>query len=600
MSDNPLVIVEKLFASDNTERGRRIKQELVEAYEKYMEDDTKRLNKLALSSAYFKVVSYILKKRIPEDGSYNLKLTPIELNVIDYGYMFPEFIDMPMEEVERELKKINWNTGSKDYLKFYSISGYINHEFHKMMGYFEIERLDNELEKVEEEYNDLVSEKRDILSSIIEKITDIYSTEQLLPYRDIILKMNTNLYRLTEAMLTMKKRVQEGEALSAEERTHLISIENNQKNLKRDRNLLYKENSLERKTIMTLTSLEDKYFKMIGEVQDKYHEVEDARKKREKFAGRKVRIPLSVKEEFISEKVEEIKELVDYASKRSKVVSFPFLTKKVLDNLPEKIQEIFLECERNDKKIFGNKEVRLHGMPKVLIGPGCGNSFFSYESGMFYVPIDFPNKLEDSIINGIVIYKWDMDETRELRDSFSELKKYKNKSFVELQKGLVKEYHTYITKECRGYKVMDKDIKEWFLWQIAPSKREKEEAENKKRDESLANVELKVETVDKIVDKEKVGSSLSENYGDVEEIFVSDRALNNFYRRINKILKWSDVRDRIVITPSENGGDIDIKLLGIDLDGVEIELLFNALLIQAKLRRYRGMEKENWNKKLKE
>ena len=64
MSDNPLVIVEKLFASDNTERGRRIKQELVEAYEKYMEDDTKRLNKLALSSAYFKVVSYILKKRI--------------------------------------------------------------------------------------------------------------------------------------------------------------------------------------------------------------------------------------------------------------------------------------------------------------------------------------------------------------------------------------------------------------------------------------------------------------------------------------------------------------------------------------------------------
>jgi len=45
-------------------------------------------------------------------------------------------------------------------------------------------------------------------------------------------------------------------------------------------------------------------------------------------------------------------------------------------------------------------------------------------------------------------------------------------SFVDLQRSLIRDYIMYITKEREGYKVFDKEIRDWFAWQVAPKKSE--------------------------------------------------------------------------------------------------------------------------------
>ncbi len=603
MSNNAYAILDALYDSDKTDRGRLAKEEILEAYNSYLEDPSKRMKKMTLTSAFFRTVMHILKKRIPKDESYTLNLTKTELQAIDFGYIFPDLIDCTIEETQKFLGEINWNTGTSEYLKFFSITGYINHEFHKIMGYFDLLGMNKEIQKLEHEYESLQNEKKQYLTDIIGQINEVYSVDTLFNFKNSILTMNTNIYRLTEALLTLKKRVQTGQALSAAERKNLIGIENKQKQIQRERNNLYKEHKIEHKTYLELNSLEDKYFKKIDECQDKFHKIEKAKKDMAAFKDIKSGMPLVEKEEFITEKVTEIQNLIDYASKRSKVVSFPLLTKKIPNDLPEQILKTFKDSEKFDQRLFKNKNVRIHGMPGVILGPGAGEGFFNYENSKFYIPLNYADKLEDSVIQGIVVYKWDMDETRELRDSFADIKKYKGKSFVELQKGLFKEYHTYTTKECRGYKVMEKEIKEWFTWQVAPTKEELqtyEENEGNEKNSLESDDNLQVKTVERIVDEADALPPVEENTPETKfEIKTSaDECLSEFYTRIQKILKWPDLTERIQFNKSEVNGDVDLVIKNIDVSDTESELLFHALLIQAKMKRLRGLERENWDKSI--
>lgn len=603
MSEQTFIILDKLFEGDRTDRGRVIREELVNTYNQYLEDPGKQLRKVAMTNAFFKAFSHILKKRLPKEG-YSLQLTTTELNFIDYGYVFPDLIPMPVAEVETMLGQLQWNTGSSDYLRFFSFSGYINHEFHRFMGYFELQELNKAIDQLKYEYQEIDQDKKIIVEHIRQMNIENYDTPQKAQVLQTLHTLNNNVYRLTEALISLKKRVQTGQALTAEERTQLINIENKQNQLKRERNNLYKETQLEHKLYIEINNLEEKYFKRINDAQDKYHEIERAIRNRDTFSQSKLEMPLIEKEDFIQDKVKEIQNLIDYTAKRSRVAPFPFLTRRVVLDLPEQIFNYIRGCEKHDQQLFKTKGVRLQGMPGVILGPGQGEGFFNYENNKFFIPVEYSNSLEDSVIHALVIYKWDMDETREMRDSFAELKPYKGKSFVELQKGLYKEYHTYITKESRGYKVMDKEIKEWFSWKISPSKEDLEAFDANSGPASALNgdgiplvntIEGEVIDVDDTpATEEAVPVEPGELYTPVPAASRAEDTLNEFYQRLVKLLRWPDLRERIRITPAEEQGDVDITIQGIDLSGMEAEEIFQSLLIQAKLRRLRGLEKHRW------
>lgn len=664
MSDPTTTLLDRLFEGDATERALTLRKEFHDAYKEFMAEPSKRLKKAVAAGAYFKVMAYILKKRLPKDDAPTIALTRAELLFIDFGFIFPDLLSEPWQEIEAFLEKIQWNGGSRGYLRFFTHSGWLNEEYMKMMGLQDLRRMDEEIARLKGELQALGDEKDRLRGEVLALVDAAYPGPEQLPARKTVASIIVNLYRLTEGLYQLKKKVQQGQALSGEERITLNTLEDRQVKMRRERNGLLRDTRVEQKIYVEITTVEDRFFRKIDEHLTKWHEVERAERKREEFAVAKAGTPRNLREEFIGGKVEELKNMLDFTAKRSKVSPFPFLTKRFAENFPEQILRAVLDCEKNDPELFKVKGIRLQGMPGVIIAPGQGEGFYNFENHMFYIPIDFANKLEDSVIHAITIFKWDMDETRELRDAFAELKPYRGKSFVELQQGLFREYHTFVTKECRGYRVMDKEIRDWFQWKIAPKKDAasvlaKDQPVDEKAllagDSAPAVATL---TGDIPVEAEAppdpapvAGIATTETAeappppapgvpftqpppGSPAASFpspappsaphaapaypsppassgggvdfgppprdpprtVAERAQLDLLERLNKLLKWPDARDRIRFRRSESGGDVDLLIRGISLSDTEPELLFNALLIQAKLRRLRGLEHENWDR----
>ena len=76
-----------------------------------------------------------------------------------------------------------------------------------------------------------------------------------------------------------------------------------------------------------------------------------------------------------------------------------------------------------------------------------------------------------SIATAIIEYRLDVDIDKNLLTSYQKLPEQKGKrSLYALRSSLTKDYIKWMNSEYFGFKVLDKDIRDWFEHEIAPSK----------------------------------------------------------------------------------------------------------------------------------
>jgi hypothetical protein len=125
-----------------------------------------------------------------------------------------------------------------------------------------------------------------------------------------------------------------------------------------------------------------------------------------------------------------------------------------------------------DPEIVHNQRVMVFGLPSILIIPGNGSALYDWKNNRIIVLLSTPGgNLMASIASGMIEYRLDVDEDKQLLTSYNKLPRHKDvKSVFHLKNELAKDYIAWMISEYKGYKTLPKEERKWFEQEIAPNK----------------------------------------------------------------------------------------------------------------------------------
>ncbi len=183
--------------------------------------------------------------------------------------------------------------------------------------------------------------------------------------------------------------------------------------------------------------------------------------------------PLEIQSK-VQKELEKIRDLVRLSARRCHCECNPLILKDSKYLTFQMISECFERILEFDPKIFYNDRVTIFGKPQVLLVPGAGNALYDWENNFLIVPLSaYGNNAMSSIAAGVIEYRLDVDESRYLLTTYNQLTENKNiRSSTALKGQLIKDYITWMTSEYKGFRILKKEIKQWFEHEIAPNKTE--------------------------------------------------------------------------------------------------------------------------------
>ncbi|MDR2728153.1 MAG: hypothetical protein LBB56_03405, partial [Chitinispirillales bacterium] len=209
----------------------------------------------------------------------------------------------------------------------------------------------------------------------------------------------------------------------------------------------------------------DEFFGRSAEIEIKlkklYEKLQEVQKKQ-------ARVPVGEIELKVTDELDYMRDLTRLAAKRIGLEAFPLIRgeDKVfsLNSLNASLNQI----TEFDPYIFKNGRVPLFGRPYVLLMPGIGNGVFDYKNNCIVLPVIAPGgNFMGSLANGIIDYRLDADEDKALLTSYNQLPDLKNvRSIIALKASLTKDYITWMTSEYKGFRILSKEAKNWFEYEV--------------------------------------------------------------------------------------------------------------------------------------
>ncbi|MCL2688364.1 MAG: hypothetical protein FWE57_00770 [Chitinispirillia bacterium] len=213
----------------------------------------------------------------------------------------------------------------------------------------------------------------------------------------------------------------------------------------------------------------DELFGRTAEIEIKlkrlYEKLQEVQKKQ-------AMVPVGEIELKVTEEIEYMRDLTRLAAKRMGLEAFPLVRAEdkvfSLNSLNANLNQI----TEFDPHIFKNGRVPLFGRPYVLLMPGIGNGVFDYKNNCIILPVIAPGgNFMGSLATGIIDYRLDADEDKKLLTSYNELPDLKGvRSIITLKASLTKDYITWMTSEYKGFRILSKEAKNWFEYEVGPSK----------------------------------------------------------------------------------------------------------------------------------
>ncbi|EHM09313.1 hypothetical protein TheveDRAFT_0126 [Thermanaerovibrio velox DSM 12556] len=125
--------------------------------------------------------------------------------------------------------------------------------------------------------------------------------------------------------------------------------------------------------------------------------------------------------------------------------------------------EIMMDLTPLDPDLLRVPRVRMYGIPKVIITPGRGLGVYDWTDNSLIIPQFAPFGGEHkSFCYALAAFRWDNDEDRTLKDSYSLIKENRDKGIRALQESFSQDYFIWMTKERKGYRVLPKETSKWF------------------------------------------------------------------------------------------------------------------------------------------
>jgi hypothetical protein len=124
--------------------------------------------------------------------------------------------------------------------------------------------------------------------------------------------------------------------------------------------------------------------------------------------------------------------------------------------------EIMMDLTPLDPDMLRASRIRMYGIPRVILVPGQGLGVYDWEDNSLIIPI-FPAVSDiKNFCFALAAFRWDNDEDRTLKDTYSLLKVNKGKGIRALQESFFNDYFLWISKERKGYKILPREVAKWF------------------------------------------------------------------------------------------------------------------------------------------
>jgi len=177
----------------------------------------------------------------------------------------------------------------------------------------------------------------------------------------------------------------------------------------------------------------------------------------------------------VENKIEKIvifnRELVKLSARRKRMEPISvFYGRQTLLDL-KAVEQVMETAKEFDPKLFRNSRINIVGKPAMVLIPGYGNGVFDWKYNAMVIPTMPSGDPKASVFTAVVEYKLDCDEDRVLLASYNKLKDYAGiRSIFALKEKFIKDYIAFMTQETAGYKVLTKEVRQWFEHEVAPSK----------------------------------------------------------------------------------------------------------------------------------
>ena len=479
-------LLESLFIGETSQEGIALKNLTNYYIDKYIENSLDALTINALNTKYWELVLYIINRKFKtETGNLlDIAFNEDEKKIIDFAYLSNNLImsggSFNENSLDESLRSDNF---IKDHdIKFYTITSWLSDSLNEFTSSYAIERLQIEFENLVSKISIAAQEKEISLKTRKLLLYEISKQNAGKPFLKALMATSEKIDRIIDAYSFYKYKTESGFSMTKTELLEFVNIENFLINsLRNERREELKSIAYGERYNNELVSLEteiiNKECLLLSLVSLKARCMTEVNKsvKCQKEASARSNI------EFLQSKIEYLKNTLGIVAKRNEIEPILFMTKKIYKKIPDTVFQIIAKFIEADPQVFKSKMTKSAGLPDILFVPGCGNGIYNVETNTLILP-EFPIKdYNELVISALALYRWETDDEGNLKRSFHSLKCNKRLSFASLQQAFIKDYVLYVTREKDGGGGLDKEILDWFKFEIAPKKGEEIRIEVKPR-----------------------------------------------------------------------------------------------------------------------
>ncbi len=120
------------------------------------------------------------------------------------------------------------------------------------------------------------------------------------------------------------------------------------------------------------------------------------------------------------------------------------------------------EMISRDTDMLRVARVRMYGLPTVILVPGHGYGTYDWSDNTLLIPFVSAHSHEKSVAYALATFRWDSDEDRAIKNSYELIKENRKKSIITLAQSFYKDYFLWLTKECKGYRILPRETHKVF------------------------------------------------------------------------------------------------------------------------------------------
>jgi len=630
-------VMEEIFKNETSEAYLELKNTVNSLIDRYIEKSLDPMIINSLNSKYWDILAYILSRKFMEGNISELQFTDMERLVVDFGYFSEKLGNNITNFNERSLDEVFSSSFATDpEFEVFSITTWLSKQLQDFIGVTSIEKLKKDYSNITTKIKEANTEKENNKKFKRELFEALSKNEDLTgDTLDKIVKTTEKLEQISDIYAFFKYKVQTGSKMTKEEVSEFVNIENFLLNsLRNERRDLFKGVHGGDRFQVELIKFETEIILRECEILNLVSAKGNCKSELNKYAECTQSAMPEHKINFLTEKISFLKTVFTQITKHNQIEPILFMIRKIHKNLPDFVFKAMADFAEADNNVFNNKKVRSSGYPSILLVPGSGNGVYNAASDTLVFPMLPLKDFNETVVNAMVLYRWENDENGDLKSSFHNRKKYKKASFASLQQSLIKEYLVYVLYPQVRKRVMDKEIYDWFMVEIAPKKdkaagqpviklldraglktevpqvpteaekqkqddRDVEKAKGdiaeRKMDEKLAGsgetVQVKedqgpVKTVELVVARD------AKKYGGVEPGSGSDDSpakdfetvQSVIYEKAKEALNGVDIKNRVMITRSEKPGKMNI--IFVEMGSDEIENIISMINEEGRIKDY--------------